>query len=171
MRQNLFNKKWLWYGIFSMFISIPYHDYAQSIKRQAISSYGSAGVVGSVLISQTAGQAFNTTVSSENTTISPGFQQPNIFSLEEISAPAVKNLNVLVYPNPATSSITIASNEEIENSIIQVTDMNGRFILSQKVQNLSSHNINCASWISGVYLITIFDSMKNSKTLRLIISK
>lgn len=171
MRQNLLTKKWLSYGIFAFFLALPYNDYAQSIKRQVISSYGAVGVTDNVLISQTAGQAFNTTVSSDNTTVTAGFQQPNIFSLEEISAPAVKNLNVMVYPNPARQSITIASTEEIEKSIIQVTDVNGRSILSQKVVNLLSHNINCATWANGVYFITINDSKRSSKTLRLIISK
>ncbi|MEP7322571.1 MAG: T9SS type A sorting domain-containing protein [Saprospiraceae bacterium] len=171
MGQNLLTKKWLSYGIFAFFLTLPYGDYAQSIKRQAISSYGSVGAVENVLISQTAGQAFNTTVSSDNTTVISGFQQPSIFTLEEITAPAVKNLNVTVYPNPARQSITIASTEEIEKSSILVTDVNGRSILSQKVVNLLSHNINCASWANGVYLITINDSKRSSKTLRLIISK
>ena len=88
-----------------------------------------------------------------------------------INQNAMSNFSVLVYPNPANSSITISSNEEIEKSMIQVTDISGKYIFSQKVQNLISHNINCASWVNGVYLITIYDSMQNSKTLRLIISK
>ncbi|MEO5582682.1 MAG: T9SS type A sorting domain-containing protein [Saprospiraceae bacterium] len=171
MRQNLLTKNWLSWVAFAFLIALPCFNYAQSIKRQVISSYGSSGITENVLISQTAGQAFSTIVSTDHAIVTAGFQQPNIFLIEEISTPAFNHLNVLVYPNPARQSITIASSEEIEKSTIQVTDINGQSILSQKVMNLLSHNINCAAWANGVYLITIYDSKRNSKTLRLIISK
>jgi len=171
MRRNLLNKKWLWYGIFAGFISLTNETYAQSIKRQCISSYGSSVLIENVLIGQTAGQSFNTDMSSAGVTVSQGFQQPNIFSLKEIGDLSSKNLNLLVYPNPASHSITITSENEIEQSLIRVADINGKYLLSEKVPNLSSHTMNCASWANGVYLITIQDSQQNTKTLRLIISK
>jgi len=171
MRQILLNKKWFWYGTFAVLISLTQDAYAQSIKRQCISSYGSSVVTENILISSTAGQSFNTAVSSAAVTVSQGFQQPNTFSLKEISNPALNNLNLLVYPNPASRSITITSEKEIEQSVIQVTDINGKYLFSEKVPNLLSHTINCASWVNGVYLITIYDSLQNTKTLRLIISK
>ena len=104
-------------------------------------------------------------------TVSQGFQQPVTIALEEIEDQVYTDLNVLVYPNPATRSITISSKEEIPSSFIQVTDINGKYLLTEKVQNLYRHQIDCALWASGVYFITIFDAHQNNKTLRLIISK
>lgn len=171
MRQNLLNKKWLVFGLFVVVVSLPLANQAQSIRRQSISSYGSSVVTENVLIGQTAGQSFHTAVSNSGVTISPGFQQPVIFTLKEIAVPAVRTLDVLVYPNPASHSITITSEKQIDQSFISVADINGKYLFSEKVSNLTSHTMNCSAWANGVYLITIRDAQQNFKTLRLIISK
>jgi len=172
MKRNYLKKKCLLYGILSVLVWLPYNGFAQSVKRQCISSYGSVVFTDNLTIGQTAGQCYNTSGKSENKiAISQGFQQPNTFSIEDISSNSFRNLNLLVYPNPTSYSFTIESEEEIEQSYIQVVDINGKQILSEKVSNLLSHNINCESWTNGVYIITINDALQNSKTLRLIISK
>lgn len=171
MRQNLLYKKWLGYAIFAWLISLTQNNYAQSIRRQCISSYGSSVLTENVLIGQTAGQSFNTEVSINGVTIAQGFQQPVGFTLKEVVQPAFKNLEVMVYPNPASRSITITSEQEIDQTFIRVTDISGKQVMVEKVPNLVSHTIDCASWVNGVYLITIYDSRQNLKTLRLIISK
>lgn len=170
MRQYLLYKKWLGCGLFALCAAWPNESGAQSLKRQAISSYGSSGVTENIVISQTAGQSFHTAVGSIGVTVAQGFQQPVLFEVKEIGGAVFKNLNVQVYPNPASRSVTITSEEEIEKSVISVSDINGKHLLSEKIPNLTSHTIDCASWANGVYLITIFDSKQNTKTLRLIIS-
>lgn len=170
MRQIFLFKKWFWCGFFAVFTALSNEGDAQSLKRQVISSYGSSGVAENIWFGQTAGQSFHTAAGSIGVTVSQGFQQPVLFSLKEIGDPVFKNLNILVYPNPASRSVTITSEEEIEQSVIAVTDINGKYMFSEKIPNLSSHTIQCASWANGVYLITIYDSKQNLKTLRLIIS-
>ncbi|MFH2142392.1 MAG: T9SS type A sorting domain-containing protein [Bacteroidota bacterium] len=151
---------------------LPFVIQAQSVKRQCISSYGSVVLTDNLTIGQTVGQCYNTSGYSEDkTAILQGFQQPNTFSIEDISSQSLRNLNLTVYPNPASYSITIKSEDVIEQSYIHVVDINGKHVLSEKVQNLLLHRIDCESWVNGVYLITIYDSVQNSKTLRLIISK
>lgn len=171
MRQNFLYKKWLDYALFAMLIPLAQNNYAQSIRRQCISSYGSSVLTENVLIGQTAGQSFSTEVSYNGVIIAQGFQQPVSFSVKEVVQPTFKNLEVLVYPNPATRSITIASEQEIDQSFIRVTDISGKQVWAEKVPKLVSYTIDCASWVNGVYLITIYDSRQNLKTLRLIISK
>jgi hypothetical protein len=165
-------KQWLLYGIVATFTWLPNTNYAQAIKRQCISSYGSGVTTDNLIIGQTAGQCYATksAFSNENA-ILQGFQQPNTFSVEDISLPSLKNLNVSVYPSPASYSITITSTEMIEQSYIRVVDLNGKHVFSEKINNLQLYDINCESWANGVYLITIFDSLQNAKTLSLIISK
>lgn len=169
-RKILYNK--LFFRVLILLIGMtPMFIHAQSIKRQSISSYGSSTILENVLIGQTAGQSFNTMVSSGGSTILQGFQQPQTFVVEEIVSPSSKNLEVSVYPNPADRMITIESKIEIEQSYIQVTDVTGKKIFSEKVPALQTHQINCLSWGSGAYYITISDSRQYSKTMKLIISK
>jgi len=157
-------------GIVLLFLlSGPVH--AQSIKRQSIPAYGSSTQTETVSISQTAGQAYNTTVHPNEITVSPGFQQGPRYHVVQISAPVLNTLNITVYPNPASHSVTLASDAEIEQAIISVTDVNGRFLHSEKVMKLTSHPLRCASWANGVYMITIQDPGRRVKTIRLIISK
>jgi len=172
MKQKKLRKKWLWFGFLVFFTMQLNYNYAQSVKRQTISSYGSAVLTDNLIIGQTAGQSYGTKGSSENSTaILQGFQQPNTFTVEEINTQSLKNLNLSVYPNPASYSITITSQQKIEQASIYVQDMNGKVIFSENAPDLLMHTMNCDSWVNGIYLITIIDSNQNSKALRLIISK
>lgn len=170
MRKYVYYKNWISFSLFLAFSTLSYVCGAQSIKRQAISSYGSSGVTENILFGQTAGQSFHTALSNIGVTVSQGFQQPVLFIVKEIGDPIIKNLTLLIYPNPASHSVTITSEEDIEQSVITVRDINGKYLISEKVPNLRSHTIHCGSWANGVYLITISDSKRNMKTLRLIIS-
>ena len=171
MKLNLIIKLKSFIGVFVILIPLTIAVHAQSIKRQSVSSYGSSSITENVLISQTAGQSFNTDVSLIGVTVSQGFQQPITYSVKDISTPAIQNLNISIYPNPTRNSVTISSKEEIERAFIAVSDINGKYFFSEKVPNLSTHTIYIGSWSNGVYLITIYDSANNKKTLRLIISK
>lgn len=172
MIKKKLQKKWFFYGIVILFVLNPFDNYSQSVKRQCIPSFGTTGITDSISFEQTAGQSYITTsFSSDKSAILQGFQQPNTFSVEDISSLSLKNLNLSIFPNPASYSITIKSDKEIEQSFIQVIDINGKYILSENINNLIEYVIFCDSWVNGVYLITIKDSQQNSKTFKLIISK
>jgi len=157
---------------FILLVCMPFYNQAQSIKRQCISSYGAIVNANSFTIEQTVGQPYNTTACYENkTSVLQGFQQPNVFKVEDINNENEKNLNLNVYPNPANYSITIQSEELIENSIIRITDLNGKLILFEQPALFMKHNIDCKSWENGIYIITISDTNKNESSLKLIINK
>lgn len=145
---------------------------AQSVKRQVISSYGSSTVTEKTSVSQTAGQSYNTTASSENkTAVLQGFQQPNKFIIEPIENADEFELQLEIFPNPAEYSFTINSDTEIETAKLSVFDANGRLISGKEINKFSSYEMQCSDWAPGVYLISIADQNNNSKTVRLIISK
>jgi hypothetical protein len=171
MALKLQSKKRLLLCLITLIGSVPVFVGAQSIKRQSISSYGSSTISDHLLIGQTAGQSFNTTVNSNGIILLQGFQQPQTFVVEEIVEPLAIPLDLSVYPNPANRSITISSKDALEQSFIQVTDVSGKKIFSEKVPDLILHQINCQSWVNGAYFITISDDRKHSKTMKLIISK
>ena len=67
-----------------------------------------------------------------------------------------------VYPNPATSQVTIDA-KEIDNLNLEVSDANGRKILEQKL-NGSSNTININQLASGIYLFKVNSSQGSAIT-------
>ena len=142
---------------------------AQVIRRQSIGGYGS-GMVDGVLVQQTTGQPYATTAFYSNEiSVRPGFQQPSKYVLETIHSNLTISLNV--YPNPATSSVTIQSPEAITNALIQVRDMDGNLVLNEKVAELKTYWINSETWQKGFYFINLYDGQNNMYSSKLIISK
>src|SRR4030042_2617507 len=85
-----------------LLVCIP-NNQAQSVKRQCISSYGAIMMSDDAAFMQTVGQSYNTTASIGNTnSILQGFQQPVVFKVEMEDPGLLNNLNLDVYPNPAT---------------------------------------------------------------------
>ncbi len=171
MKQNLL-KKWLMTGAFIFFVLFASSTRSQSIKRQCISAYGSVINADNFLLSQTAGQSYNTSgVAQQTTIILQGFQQPNTYSIDDVEYSSLLLIDISVYPNPAINSFTISSAIEIENANLEIFDAGGKQILFEDAIMLLEHSINCSEWSKGVYLITISDSNQNKKTLQIIISK
>jgi hypothetical protein len=66
---------------------------------------------------------------------------------------AVKNLNVVIYPNPAINDLIILS-EENENFELTITDVQGRIILNESIA-FGSHNFDISEWSKGVFYVTM----------------
>ncbi len=155
-----------------LLICMPFSNQAQSVKRHCISSYGTIITTNNASFEQTVGQPYSTVFCSGNeTAILQGFQQPAVYRVEPVNSELLKLLNINVYPNPAVASVAIQSNGVIDNAIIQVTDINGRLILSEQVIQLQMYDINCAAWENGIYIITVCDKNQNISTFKLTITK
>jgi hypothetical protein len=153
-------------------VCIPFTNQAQSVKRQCISNYGSIVASDNVTFNQTIGQPYGTSaLYNDGTSVLQGFQQPVVFTLVVVESSLSKNISLSVFPNPATYTIAIKSSKVIEQSLIKAVDVNGNQVFSEAVPDLHLHHINCGSWSNGIYLLTIYDSMQHSQTLKLIISK
>jgi hypothetical protein len=77
----------------------------------------------------------------------------------------VVNSDFLIYPNPATNSITISINESINS--IDIYDIKGSLILSQSYQKKSA-SIDVSNFAKGIYAVKVV-SLKNSSVQQLII--
>ncbi|MFN4235200.1 MAG: T9SS type A sorting domain-containing protein [Bacteroidia bacterium] len=76
------------------------------------------------------------------------------------------NMNVFVFPNPASGYFTIQLDNETLYYNITVTSVTGNIIYMQN--NISGNQfIDCNNWASGMYLINV-QSEKNIKTFRLV---
>lgn len=73
-----------------------------------------------------------------------------------------KNYTVLVYPNPAKSSITITvptDSFNIPTTVIQISDASGRLV--KTINSVSETNtVPVSSWSDGAYIITVTDGKK-----------
>ncbi len=73
---------------------------------------------------------------------------PNTFS------PHLQLNPIQVYPNPAHQTITITLEENVINAI-NIYDIQGKFILSQKAINARSYNLKLADLNTGIYTLKI----------------
>lgn len=60
-----------------------------------------------------------------------------------------------IYPNPASSILTIKSESGLGRSTISITDVLGKTILETKNDNLYNHTLNIEALSSGVYFLNI----------------
>ena len=59
---------------------------------------------------------------------------------------------IMVFPNPATNSIIIFSQENIAAGTYTISDLNGKVILSGKLSGIA---VNISSLHSGIYFIAV----------------
>lgn len=144
----------------------------QSIKRQSIGVCGTNLLAEGIMIKQTVGQPYTTTAFyGAGVSFMPGFQQPNTSQapMQKNSAHAFHTISV--YPNPATHTVKISSGETIRNGMLKVYDSKGRLMLSEKVTELNNHSLNCESWKSGFYIISIVGEQNQKYSSKLLITK
>jgi hypothetical protein len=150
---------------------LAYQGFTQSVRRQSISSYATVASAETAISGQTAGQCYSTvSYSDKQTSVLSGFQQPVIFKVED-TAPLRLKTDFILFPNPANYRLTITSLSNAELSFVVVTDIKGKIIFQEELAYLPTHTINCASWVNGIYFVTVADVLQNHKTMKLIISK
>ena len=172
MKKRILQKGFFAGGVIVL-LMLPADIMSQSVKRSCIPCYGSSVMTDNTLIVQTAGQNYFTMSSDqEKTLVLQGFLQPLNYAMSDLkSSPPAENLSFIIYPNPASNSLTIKSEEDFENPLVFVTDLNGKKIFSKRIPNVSDHEINCETWDNGVYYLTIYSDQVRKQTMRLIILK
>jgi len=169
MKHNLARSSMLCLSMVSLSLCVTLKSEAQSVKRQSIASSGSSALTDGVSVQQTIGQPYSTAgYYDKETSIHPGFQQFSVFHLEPILS---TYLNLGVYPNPAAYAVTLESPDIIKDAFIQVTDINGKLLLSEKVAEMKTYSIHCEAWQNGSYFISLYDTQNNKYSSKLIITK
>ncbi len=80
------------------------------------------------------------------------------------------NASFSLRPNPATTSVTITTTNEMAGSTITVTDIMGRKVLAALLST-ANHQLSTGAFAKGVYLVTITGASGGSATKKLIIEK
>ncbi len=64
--------------------------------------------------------------------------------------------SIQMYPNPASSSVTIGNLDLIQIEQISIYDLNGRLVLNvNKPQNLSETTLDVSNFAAAVYMVRI----------------
>jgi hypothetical protein len=117
--------------VFILFISVT------AIRAQdAIPASGGNASGGGGTVSYTVGQVVYTTNTGTNGSVAQGVQQPYEISVVTGIENSMKiNLSCMAYPNPATTYLTLKTeNTDNENLSYQLYDINGKLLENKKVE-------------------------------------
>ncbi|MBL4861403.1 MAG: T9SS type A sorting domain-containing protein [Crocinitomicaceae bacterium] len=112
---------------------------AQSVQRQSIGTMGSTYQGEAISVQQSVGQPYQTNSYYSNEVESrPGFIQPSQFAVEFVQSTFQVELDV--YPNPATAEVSFLTNENLEDLTIQVFDQTGKILLRMTLSDFETTN-------------------------------
>lgn len=114
------------------------------------------------------GQIVYSTNSGSTGTISQGIHQPyEIYTLGTDDFPNI-SLQMIVYPNPTTSSINLKIENLTSSSLeYQLFDLTGRIIIRQKISQTETQ-ISLENFPTATYLINVLDNTKTIKSFKII---
>lgn len=72
-----------------------------------------------------------------------------------LSTIALDESVLTIFPNPATNELFIKNNNNVALQSIAITDLTGKVVLNQDIQNIGSNAINIANLAKGMYLVTV----------------
>lgn len=62
---------------------------------------------------------------------------------------------VTIFPNPATNELFIKNDNNLDLKLITITDLTGKTVLNQDIQDIGSSAVNIVNLASGMYLVTV----------------
>jgi hypothetical protein len=74
--------------------------------------------------------------------------------------------NLLLYPNPATSMVTIESNDMRQ---VQLFDISGRLVLNRNMDNARRFQFNAGTIGKGIFLVKVTDRTGKTETRKLVV--
>lgn len=149
-------------------LSFVQNNFAQSIVRSNLSTFGSQFTNGDYTISQTVGQSSNTSVLvNGKTTFRQGFQQPTK-SIASVDKNELLNFSLYPSPNNGFFSINIETlkNEAFEFEIYNVL---GAKIFKDVAFSQVKKDVNISNLSSGMYLLRIIEKNRSLGEIKFVI--
>ena len=145
--------------------------YSQEVAMQVLAAAGgyylNAGA--GMSLSWTLGEPAYTTLISSEVILTQGFQQGNLLGTE-IEKPVAGKGDIRVYPNPASSevSIAVALPNTKGNATVEIFDITGRMVKSTIVA-ITGHEpcrLDVSKLQPGIYLLSL--TLENSHDVRVV---
>ena len=150
-----------------LFAIIPSLITAQEISTSSINSAGTEYSNEETSMNWTIGQTATNTVSSDDMTLTQGFQQ-NSYTITDISADIIEAIEISVFPNPTSDIVFIElTSNEYSDLIIDIFDISGKFIDCKQITE-SKNQIQLSQYSSDMFLINIKQDNKILKTYKII---
>lgn len=149
-----------------MFLLVGNMSNAQTIIRQSVGTLGGSIVSGNTYMAAAIGQSYDVSTSSTDFQFTPGFIQPQRAMLSEQAL----QLQLNVFPNPASNLVQIELDLVATNLSLAVMDIHGKIIHEQDYSVDSSINIDCSIWATGTYFVTVSCDEYKPQTSKLIIN-
>jgi hypothetical protein len=150
------------------FLFLPFFGFAQNygLCTQVVASTGGSGAQGAYQVSWTVGEVVVTTVMSANNKLTQGFHQSDICSVVSTSNLDLISLGMEVFPNPASSFLTIRYDDTEKLSLeVEAFDLLGSQVLQpQALQEPSGFEIDVSNWQPGIYFLRIRNIGNNATT-------
>jgi hypothetical protein len=155
--------------VFSVLLLISCNfAHGQTLDRSVVSNAGGSQSKSNIQIEFTVGEFAVFTHTSSSAVLTEGFNQGYIQKDTQGGSikPHLVNLDIRVFPNPASDVLVVENNEDNEVEF-QVFDVIGKPL--SDVQTVRSHAIKpvkIRSLPSGIYLIQMKDEKQNISTYR-----
>lgn len=122
---------------------------------------------GSGSVSYSIGQIKYLSATDGNYSVSQGVQQPYEISVVTAALDPEIDLELNVYPNPTVNGVKLNSNKNIIDLSYQLTDISGKIVSKQKLNDLST-NIEMDKLTNGNYIISVYQNETIIKTFKII---
>ncbi|PSR52250.1 hypothetical protein AHMF7605_01290 [Adhaeribacter arboris] len=74
----------------------------------------------------------------------------------------IADSEIFLYPNPTSDKVTINLSNSVKPFLVRISDLNGKVVREQAVQNATKAPINMTGLAKGMYLITVYGKEKVS---------
>lgn len=71
------------------------------------------------------------------------------------SVVSISDMNLILFPNPASSEITIRFGNTVSEGTIRITDLQGRIIVSKNINNVDLCQMDVNNLTNGMYMVII----------------
>jgi hypothetical protein len=144
-----------------LFILFTFQLNAQFLERQVISGFGDISNTAELMVSFTGGELSINTLRSSGPILTTGFQQPSPEDLVRVVDPQYQSLEIVASPNPTFMSFSLSFATELDfPAKLIIWDANASVKIKTTTFQLNSKQqirIDCNSWDSGTYFLTIYD--------------
>jgi hypothetical protein len=135
--------------------------YGQQISSDVIASSGGNFTSSSgVSLSFTIGECVTKTFTGSTVTLSQGFHQ-GYYEVTPLAVNESYQVNMNVFPLPATDYITIELGDLKDNYHAEIYDINGREVLTKELTSETT-NLNLMDFATGTYILVVTDGEYNT---------
>ena len=93
---------------------------------------------------------------------------PNMVSIDEVK----KETTLALFPNPATTELTVRLNSNENNKRIEIIDLLGKQVFTKNIPNESANfKINTGDFKPGIYFVSVKAGNKAVQTEKIVITK